>query len=129
MKRSLLTVLAAIASTSAFADVSASLAVAPRGFDSASFSVIARPGEAEQSFYQTDSVNGPKQAVDDLNASGRYDSQDSADAAFRFGSQRAANDRRGLGPRVRSNQKSQCRVGSIELKEISPLRRGRPCAS
>ena len=86
MKRSLLAFIAILASTPAFAHVSAAVTIAPPDFASAS-----------------------------------------TDTPFRFGSQRNANDRRGLGPRVISSQKSQCRVRTTELEEYSPLRRGRPC--
>jgi hypothetical protein len=48
-----------------------------------------------------------------------------ADETFR-GSQRAADDRRGLGPRVRAPQ-PQCRARVAELPDLRPLRRGRPC--
>jgi len=45
---------------------------------------------------------------------------------FRFGSQQAANDRRGLGPRVRV-QEPKCRGRVAEIRDSRPLKRGRLC--
>jgi hypothetical protein len=45
---------------------------------------------------------------------------------FRFGSHQAANDRRGLGPRVRA-QESKCRGRVAEIRDSRPLKQGRLC--
>jgi hypothetical protein len=49
-----------------------------------------------------------------------------ADETFRYGPQRAANDRRGLGPRVPARG-PQCRARVAELPDHRPFERGRPC--
>ena len=91
----------------------------------ASFPAMALTGGTYQS-YSDQTTKGLHRLDDDTSAPARYGSVEVSNTPFWFDSRRAVTDRRGLGPRVRSQQ-SECRVRATDISDRRPLKRGRAC--